>query len=301
MKNNKRYLESMLPLFTDQFNPKTNTLFLMASDDEGVVRNLGRKGARFAPEAIVNTFKKMNNHFDYKHTIFAKEVFNNESETFEGKQIESSKLINELTKDHLKKNIVHIGGGHDHAYPFLKSLELNPKIKNILILNIDAHCDTRIDDFHHSGTPFRNFTDESKKNINLKQIGIHKFANSKSTLAPIKSGKEEHYYLPDLRVESDNFSNVHDSFFQDLGFELDDDTFVYLSLDCDAIESSVMEAVSAVNHDGLPLRYIELLINHIKNFNCPMAFGLYEYNPIFDNLSQKGARALCSLIYKWIK
>lgn len=300
MKNNKRYLESMLPLFKDELNSQTNTIFLKASNDEGVVRNLGRKGSRYAPEAILNTFKKMSNHFNSEHSIFAKEVFNSSVESFENKQEESAKVIFETIKNHLSKNIIHIGGGHDHAYPLLKSLELNPKIKNILVLNVDAHCDTRIDDHHHSGTPFRNFTDETKKNVRLKQIGIHAYANSKTTLTPIKNGKEDHYTLSELRVESDNFKLFNQSFLSDLDFELNDETFVFLSLDCDALESSIMEAVSAVNHDGLPLSYVELVIKHIKNLGSPKAFGLYEYNPIFDNLSQKGARALAALIYEWI-
>jgi formiminoglutamase len=300
MKNNKRYLESLSPHFEMELKTETKSLFLLASNDEGVMRNKGRNGSRYAPEAILNNLKKMNNHIDNALPAYVHEVFPNSEDAFEEKQNLSAKEIYNTIKEHMNKNIVHLGGGHDHAYPFLKALESNSKIKNILILNIDAHCDTRIDTIHHSGTPFRNFTDETKKNVFLIQYGIHNYANSTSTLTPIKNGKENHYSVFKARENSKGFGKLDKSLFEHLPFKLGEETFIYLSLDCDAIESSTMEAVSAVNHEGIPLSYLQLIINKVKSLSGPKAFGVYEYNPIYDNLSQKGSRALCSLIYNWL-
>ena len=59
-----------------------------------------------------------------------------------------------------------------------------------------------------------------------------------------------------------------------------------------------MEGVSAVNHRGLPYDFIEdVLLYSIDALNC-QHFGIFEYNPLYENLSQKGARALASLIYQ---
>lgn len=300
MKNNKRYLESLAPHFTTEERDDIKTFILTASNDEGVIRNGGRRGARFAPEAILNLLKRMNNHIPLALPTLTKEVFPLYEANFEDDQITSSKYIDQTLKNNLSKNIIHIGGGHDHAYPFLKALELNTKIKNILILNLDAHCDTRIDDKRHSGTPFRNFTDETSKNVYLIQYGLHNYANAKSTLEPIKNGSEKHYSVFEARENSNGFSELDKKLFEDLPFELGDDTFIFLSLDCDAIESSTMEAVSAVNHEGIPLSYIQLIIDKMKSLPGPRAFGIYEYNPVYDNLSQKGSRALCSLIYNYL-
>lgn len=300
MKNNKRYLESLAPHIFEGPLEKAKTIILTSSNDEGVIRNGGRNGSRYSPEALLNCLKKMNNHINDSLPIMTKEVFDTNLTTFEDMQNESANLINQTISNNLNKNIIHIGGGHDHAYPFLKSIELNSKIKNILILNLDAHCDTRIETFHHSGTPFRNFTDETQKNLYLVQYGIHNYANGQSTLEPIKNGKEKHFSVKEARDNSNGFKDLDKNIFNDLPFTLGEETFIYLSLDCDVIESMTMEAVSAVNHDGLPLSYIQLIIDKVKSTPGPSAFGIYEYNPIYDNLSQKGARALCSLIYNYL-
>lgn len=300
MKNNKRYLESLAPHFTTETQDDFKTIIMIAPHDEGVIKNGGRNGARYAPEALLNCLKKMNNHIDHALPALIQDVFPGKETDLESNQISSSELIDKAITLGLSNNLIHIGGGHDHAYPFLRALELNTKIKNILVINLDAHCDTRIDDNHHSGTPFRNFTDETKKNIHLVQYGLHNFANGKSTLAPLKNGSEKHFFIKEARENSEGFNSLDKNLFSDLPFELGEETFIYLSLDCDAIESATMEAVSAVNHEGLPLSYIQLIIGKVKTLPGPKAFGLYEYNPIYDNLSQKGARALCSLIYNYI-
>ena len=309
MKNNKRYLESLRPHFVTEISEDIRSIFLLAPTDNGVIRNGGRNGARYAPEAILNVFKKMNNHIDTATKLYSTFVSSDQDEksNFNKAQQNSSETILRTINHHLftqnnkaSSNIIHIGGGHDHAYPFLRSLEKIDQIKNILIINIDAHCDTRIDDFRHSGTPFRDFTDETKKNVFLIQYGIHNYANSESTLTPIKNGKEKHYSVFKARDNSKGFRKWDQSLFEHLPFNFGDDTFIYLSLDCDALESSVMEGVSAVNHEGIPLSYVQMMIDKIKSLKGPKAFGIYEYNPVYDNLSQKGARAICSLIYNWL-
>jgi formiminoglutamase len=76
------------------------------------------------------------------------------------------------------------------------------------------------------------------------------------------------------------------------------DALYFFSLDSDAIDAGVMEGVSAVNHKGLPLQFVDELLTYCLDVLKTKHFGIYEYNPVFDNLSQKGARALSSLIYK---
>lgn len=305
MKNSKRYQESNASHFTKQLSAKLNTLFLTAPTDGGVIRNKGRSGARYAPEALLSVFKKMSCHLSSDIKFAQTSVISQNLENIDfdqSQQLAAKNIFKSLSslKNSELKNILHIGGGHDHVYSFLKAIEMNEQIKNIVILNIDAHCDTRIDDIRHSGTPFRNFCDESKKDIFLIQYGIHSFANSKSTLSPLKNIKEQHISYFDIHKNSDGFKFFSDIKFQDLPTDCTEETFFLLSLDADAIDASVMEGVSAVNHQGLPLSYIQQIVDRIKLLKCPKAFGIYEYNPVYDNLSQKGARSLCSLIYNWI-
>ena len=75
-----------------------------------------------------------------------------------------------------------------------------------------------------------------------------------------------------------------------------------LSLDCDGLDSSFMPAVSAPNHNGLTKKEYESLLTELKKYwsrtsNKPY-YGIYEYNPVFDDLSLSSGRYLAHTIYK---
>jgi formiminoglutamase len=292
MKNNERYLDSIDSQFINN-NEKAKTLLISSPSDIGVRRNGGRNGTRFAPTALINIFKKMNHHLT--HCSPFKEIKINsqtdEINNFELSQDNNSNLFKEIILKENPTNLIHLGGGHDHAYVLLKAINGIDKYKNILIINIDAHCDTRIDNSRHSGTPFRDIDKLISKPTHIVQYGIHNFANGKSTLSSLENISENHIYLSD-KMDQDIFSSIP--------FEITDETFIYFSLDCDALESSVMEAVSAVNHHGLRVAQVRALMEETKKMKGSKAFGIYEYNPIYDNLSQKGARTIAGLIYHWL-
>jgi len=292
MKNNERYLESIGSEFIEN-EEKTNTLFISSISDIGVRRNGGRNGTRFAPTALLNNFKKMNFHLPAA-SPFKEFKLNSQSDEiidFELAQDSNSKEFKQALIKEQPTNLIHLGGGHDHAYVLLKAINEINKYKNILIINIDAHCDTRVDTSRHSGTPFRDFDKLSQKPSHIIQYGIHLFANGKSTLAKLNNVSEKHIYMSD---------DISHNILESIPFEITDDTFIYFSLDCDALESSVMEAVSAVNHHGLSVAKVRNLIDETKKLKGTKAFGIYEYNPVYDNLSQKGARTITGLIYHWL-
>lgn len=283
MPNNERTNDSIKSLLTIE---EYSTGIYFSPSDIGVRRNFGRAGTRYAPLALINTFFKMGKPELQNEKIKLFEVTNikTESEDFAKSQLEqSAKILNDL--DLSKKNI-HIGGGHDHVYPMLLSLQERLNKKKLVIINIDAHLDTRIDIMNHSGTPFRDFDKNSKVETTLLQYGIHQYSNSKTTQSPLE------------RINQLVFKKSDHKFFEELK-NLPKDAFVFLSLDADAIDSTQMQAVSAVNFDGVKLDEIKEIINVVKGFKNSM-FGIYEYNPIYDDLSQKGARNLSSLIYDYL-
>ena len=60
-----------------------------------------------------------------------------------------------------------------------------------------------------------------------------------------------------------------------------------------------MEAVSAVNPEGLPMQRVRDIFAFYQDLpQQKKIYGIYEYNPVFDNLSCKGARTLAALIYR---
>ena len=257
-------------------------LFLNSSSDGGVCRNGGRRGARFAPEAIAHVLKKMVAMPGAPSLCFQEvSCGEGEEEDFLAAQAKSADRMKGLWKVFKGEKVFHVGGGHDHIFPLLMSLKDEQAIH---VINIDAHLDTRAEPLYHSGTPFRQFADRYRGEFRLTQLGIHSFSND-------PSGYES------LSAEMVVFSPQEIMTVKEkISFRKDEVTL--LSLDCDAIAAESMEAVSAVNPAGLPISQVrEIFELYAQEVSGRKIYGIYEYNPVFDNLSQKGAKILASLIY----
>lgn len=292
----KRFQESIGALFSkDAKNPGKQCLFLKSSTDFGVIRNGGRNGARFAPQSFLSTFKKFSQNEILKEWNFVDiEVSSPEEEAADfhrSQDIESEKITAAL-KEYPDAFLCHIGGGHDHAYPFLKSL--SAKYKKVIVINIDAHADTRTDGAFHSGTPFRQFSDFYKGEFKLFQIGLHPFANTFSTLSPLNSGEMNILWKKDLSESS------LIAFFKNIKDELNQDTLVVFSIDADALEGSLVPGVSAVNPDGLTRNELLLIWSFYRNLSLghKPVMGIYELNPVYDTLASLSMRTLGSFVFE---
>lgn len=296
MTANNRLTSSLVPLFESTINTKTTHLILKSSSDIGVRRNFGRAGTRYSPEAIINVIKKFNNHMSENTKIGCVEVADPqlESANFVAGQSASNSNIEKLLASFSGKKVVHIGGGHDHISPLLSALD-SQNFEKIIVINIDAHCDTRDEERPNSGTPFRDFSKRAKTNWKLYQYGIHEFANSKTTLAPLPSGDME---IVPVQIFRDK--NLPLNFITD---QINEKCALVFSLDVDGMSSAIFEGVSAVNHHGLELEHVQTLMQKFFLLapNAHQFFGIYEYNPVYDNLSQKGSRALACLINEFWK
>jgi formiminoglutamase len=287
MKNENRQLSSVAAKLVNGDN--FNTMIITSSTDIGVRLNKGRDGTRLGPKALCYHFLKMNNHLTKVTGIKTVEVASQilEKESFENSQRFEAELITRNLES-ASTNLIHIGGGHDHVYPLLLSLQKLKDYKKILIINIDAHCDTRVDSKSHSGTPFRNFDESCEIDSTLIQVGIHKYANSELTLTPLKKIKQKVVFQGEkLKLDLQGFDS--------------EDAIVLLSLDSDGLDSSIMRAVSAVNSQGVQFKEVTDIMEQIKTLKCKKVFGIYEYNPKFDDLSNQGAKTLSHLIYKWLE
>lgn len=191
--------------------------------------------------------------------------------------------------------LFHLGGGHDHILPLLKALDEAP----VCVLNVDAHLDTRTDPEPHSGNPFRQFELHSKFPLQLHQVGIHPYANALSTQSKLSRGSMHILW----RRECDDAAHVR-SFLMRLEASLPANARVVFSLDCDALMASDVEAVSAPNHDGLSLSFVRQLVAAYRDLCArrgqPPIWGIYEYNPLYDSVSSRGARAIAGLMYDMV-
>lgn len=161
----------------------------------------------------------------------------------------------------------------------------------------------RKDNLLHSGTPFRFFFEQYKNEIKkytLHQYGLSAYSQNPSDLELTGA------HVQVLWQQQMNTSNIQAAL-MDLKNEIAkienrDETLVLVSLDADVITGSSMSAVSAVNPRGISTEVIFQTLKYIKEeFQafCPQ-LGIYEYNPLYDEISGKGAKLLATIIYDWI-
>jgi formiminoglutamase len=294
----KRFQESLGALFIKDSPPlqKKTYVFLKSSTDEGIIRNGGRNGAKYAPQSFLSVFKKMTQHPGLNESAFAEyEVSdqNLEEKDFSRAQTKESETIAKIIKVHPDSSLCHLGGGHDHIYPLLKAL--SSQHKKIVVLNIDAHADTRSDSISHSGTPFRQFADEYDGDFHIFQLGLHPYANSQSTLSPLTKGKMSVLWCKDL-----NKIEKWKTFFEEVKKSLDPEALFIFSLDADALRAAEAPGVSAVNGFGLSR---ETLMNIWKEYSLlnkqqKTIIGIYEMNPVHDDLGMVTMRTMASFLYE---
>ena len=270
-------------------------LFLKFSSDIGTILNQGRRGSLYAPEAILKVVKNLACHNLLKWSDVEMSSCDEEKKDFKNSQnhlvLEIQKT---LLKQHRTQKFVYLGGGHDYIFPCIKAL--NHFTKKLVVINLDAHLDTRTDIAPNSGTPFRQIAEHFDGEIEIVQLGIHDFANSISTMSNLPKGKEVVATYEDVRFGTKDFHETEKFLKRVIPYQ--QDVLYVFSLDADVLESGVMEGVSAVNHRGLPYDFVEdVLLYAIDELKC-QHFGIFEYNPLYDNLSQKGARTIAALIYQ---
>ncbi|GAB4014517.1 MAG: formimidoylglutamase [Bdellovibrio sp.] len=268
--------------------PPLDLLILTIQDDLGVALNGGRIGARFGAEAVINVFQKM--IAPHPEIKIKKVVLETIGESLEQRQMSYADQISKILKKYPSKKVIHIGGGHDHIYPLAMAIDNS----ELMIVNIDPHLDTRTDQLAHSGTPFRQIAKEKK--LKLIQWGTHSFANAPANYTKLEKASMQ---IIDNDLISREPEQSHRSLMQALAEHAGTSI---LSLDVDAIESSVMTGVSAVNYQGLSTEIVHRVFEeYLRTYKGTAFFGIYEFNPIYDDLSQKGARFIAYLLYQILK
>jgi len=135
--------------------------------------------------------------------------------------------------------------------------------------------------------------------FDLFQIGIHPFANSLSTQQALSNGKM--HILE--RKNCDHKGEVL-AFWNKIYSRLSPQTQIIFSIDADALAVDALKAVSAPNHRGLSIDFLMQQMDLYKELCHQRAqkqiWGLYEFNPLYDDLSGTSARVAAGLIYEML-
>ncbi|MDE3056548.1 MAG: formimidoylglutamase [Bacteroidota bacterium] len=264
-------------------------------DDTGVKRNLGRPGAKDAPDEIRKAF--------YKLTPFS--LSKGRPLAAEKKQISDLSIVDfgnvktgaslEQTHERLEAAVsellsrsifpIVLGGGHDIAYPVFAALSRTTKSaptgSSTSVINIDAHLDVRRPNpRRNSGTSFRQMLDHPHRPLmpmHLVEIGIQPFVNAREHYHWLLEKGATIFSLQEMKKEG--IVKI-----LDLAYEIaaNSTDALYMSFDMDAVRSADAPGVSAPNPSGLSPEEIFLAAEFAGRRHKTKVVDIVEVNPRHD-------------------
>ena len=254
--------------------------FVGYDTDDGVVRNLGRKGA----ESGSNAIRKAIQSFPQLKGLKVYDYRNLEKKSVEEAQKEYSEKISDV----LKKGIfpIGLGGGHDIAFASYSGIRKAYPDKKIGIVNFDTHLDMRpYDNGATSGTSFKQILD-GDKNVKYSIVGFKKQGNTKRLIDTAKN------YNVLILDEEDDEKFIND----ELKKYLADADILYVTFCMDVFNASDAPGVSAPTIMGLDPKKGKRILREIMDTGKVVCIDFAEVNPEYD-IDSRTAKLAGSLIY----
>jgi formiminoglutamase len=279
------------------------------ADDLGVRLNGGRAGAAHGPTAIRQAMCSYGvvdpDGFAWPTIIDLGDIVP-ASGSGEAALLATHDRIREVVTGVLEAGCfpIGLGGGHDLTLPLVSAVTRFARRTRTLLrmggVYVDPHLDVR--PTLGSGMPFRRLMEDDCVGP-LVNIGASPLGNSVDHVSYFRAGSH-----PGNRVLS--ISEAHRemstgttgvlgagrcSFFH----TLHQPDAMFLSIDLDALDSSVMPAVSALNPSGLSMREVEGVITHVCQDERLMACDIMELCPVHD-AGSRGARCAAHVLWTMI-
>ncbi|MGE3920193.1 MAG: formimidoylglutamase, partial [Gammaproteobacteria bacterium] len=186
---NERFFQRVICAELEQYckQPlKSSPSFVLLgfSSDAGIVRNLGRQGAKDGPDHLRQALGRLAIPIQFTAPIHDIGNLICENDKLEEAQKNLGAVVDKLLK-HGSSPII-FGGGHEIAWGHYQGIASAYPNKRLGIINFDAHFDLRpllASNKGTSGTPFRQIA-EHRKSLNQSFdylcIGIQPLANTQS-------------------------------------------------------------------------------------------------------------------------
>lgn len=179
-------------------NSKTRFVLIGICEDIGPQANLGNSGAKnaFLPSILKLLNMQSNRKYLGEDLCIAGYIQQNcEFSTVEnGRKLveELDRLVQQIVQPFIEQNLIPIviGGGHNNAYPLIKSFA-TAKSHSLEVINLDPHADCRRLEGRHSGNPF-SYAKKDGFLSNYSVLGLHTAYNSESMLQYLN--EQEFYY-----------------------------------------------------------------------------------------------------------
>lgn len=244
--------------------------------DEGIRRNLGRVGAREAPDEIRKVLAGVSYPLDSETTVVDTGNVTCEKRDLEGAQAALARRVESLLNKRYTPII--LGGGHETFYGHFTGVrQFAGKEASIGMINIDAHFDLRKDSQPSSGTMFQQILSEDSHAAYLC-LGIQELANTKELFD--EADKHAVTYISEESIRDfdytfrtiDQFAEQHD--------------YIVVTLCTDSLLSTAAPGVSAPSPFGLEAKLVKNLLRYLASKEKMVSFDISEVNPAVDVAGQ---------------
>lgn len=275
---------------------KLNICFIGFCCDEGIKRNLGRKGAKHGPEYIRKEFANLPVTFGNDVVIYdAGNIFclgNNMEEAQEQLKIAIEAILNR------KLFPIVLGGGHElvfgHYNGIINHLVNNDKGSRLGIINFDAHFDLRpYKNKGSSGTMFSQIADEcltERREFAYMCLGVQTSANTISLFKKANSLGVQYILAKDF-VES-NFANIS----TEINNFITQHEYIYVTICSDIFNSAFAPGVSSLQPFGMNPEIVLSFLKNILKTNKVISLDIAEVSPRFDQ-DKRTAKLVAVSIY----
>lgn len=285
----------------DVMNVKNHNLdgmcfcFLGFCSDEGVIRNLGRPGAKNGPASIRKEMANWPANFMVDVSLFdAGDVWCDAGD-LEAAQNELANIVSKLIACGFFP--ILLGGGHEIALGHFKGL-LNSEILNTpAIINFDAHLDLRpVTEKGSSGTMFNQIyqlCNVQGRQYSYLCVGPQTYANTPSLFA--KADELGAKYILAKEVNKDSIEEVT----QQIESFIESKNRIYVTVCTDVLSAAHAPGVSAVQPFGLDPEVVLDLIKCIIRSGKVCSIDIAEVSPRFDS-DNRTAKLMAVYIYSII-
>ncbi len=268
-------------------------------DDEGIVNNGGRLGAKHGPDSIRKFLYRMTPPVSGEKLC----------EFFDIGNLDVSKLNLEQRHNTVKDTVLaslndghswcSLGGGHDYGFPDGAALIEFAKSKNQrpLVINFDAHLDVRpLTEKINSGTPFYRLLD-TYSDFDMLEIGIQSQCNSRTHLDWLKS-KGGHVLFHDDILTSGDSADISILKFLEPWILKRRPTF--LSLDIDAFKTSEAPGCSQSWPSGFSYHDLYKVFETLRMRLDIKVLGIYEVSPPLDT-QDLTSKLAAQILYQFLR
>jgi len=252
------------------------------------------KGTINGPKKVIESLNTQIEFFDRKFKVevndFVKIGHQNLGNLEKLSPVQTLKKINTAYEKLIDKNkfIFILGGEHSVSIGAFHALTKKYNPRDITILQIDAHCDLRIDDSDYSDTPssFAHSTvmrNASSLGFPIVQVGIRTYS------------KDEYKYFSDKKnnIKVFEWGGLNKKPKIEEILKSIKTKYVYLTIDVDGFDPSVMPGTGTPVPGGLKWNYgVKLIEKLIEKFNL-IGADIVEVSPMRDSvLTEYGAAQL---------